>query len=84
VLKRPTLFEAFHQNRTPLPTDPKTIGEHLHKKRHDLGLTHRQLADPRGVCLPTLNRWEANLHQPTGKVGARVVAWLGFDPRLAE
>ena len=81
VVARPPWSKVYHRVRTPLPADPKTIGEHVHKKRAELGLHQWQLAQELGVWRATLGSWEANHYQPEGKVRARVVAGLGFDPR---
>ena len=63
-----------------MPTAPNTIGEHVHKKRKELGLHQWQLAKMLGVWRATLGSWEANHYQPEGRVQDRVIAWLGFDP----
>ena len=81
MVKRPAWCRVASIVRSPFPTDPKTIGEHLHKRRAELGLTQRQVAAQMGVWLATLVCWEGNRHQPTSKARARIVAWLGFDPR---
>jgi DNA-binding XRE family transcriptional regulator len=78
---RPAWCKVFHRVRTPLPAEPKSIGEHVHKKRKELGLHQGQLAKILGVWRSTLGNWEANYYQPEGEVRARVVAWLGIDPR---
>jgi DNA-binding transcriptional regulator YiaG len=66
--------------RTPLPVIPKTIGEHIHKRRRELALTQRQAAGLLGVGLQTLIAWEANQCQPREERRRRIIAWLGFDP----
>lgn len=33
----PGWSKVFHRVRTPVPTTPNTIGEHVHKKRIELG-----------------------------------------------
>jgi len=73
-------FDDSRRTRTLRPIVPKTIGEHVQKKRTGEGLTQGQLAATLGVWRATLGAWEANHYEPTGKVRARVVAWLGFDP----
>jgi DNA-binding XRE family transcriptional regulator len=80
VVARPAWSKVFHRLRTPVPVEPKTIGEHVHKKRKELALQQWQLAQQLGVWRATLGSWEANHYGPEGKVRARVVAWLGFDP----
>jgi DNA-binding transcriptional regulator YiaG len=66
--------------RTAVPAVPQTIGEHVHKRRKELGLHQWQLAKLLGVWRATLCSWEANHYEPAGKARRRVVAWLGFDP----
>jgi len=46
--------------RTPLPAEPKTFGEHVHRRRKELGLYQWQLAKTLGVWRATLGSWEAN------------------------
>jgi len=64
-----------------MPTLPKTIGEHVHRKRIEAGLTQAQLARQLGVWRATLGSWEANHYQPLGKVRDLVIAWLAFNPQ---
>jgi DNA-binding XRE family transcriptional regulator len=71
----------IHRIRTPVPEDPKTIGEHVHKKRKTLGLHQWQLSQLLGVWRSTLGSWEANHYEPLSGVRTRVIAWLGFDPQ---
>ena len=40
------------------PASPVTIGEHLRKKRLDLGLTQAQVAEITGVTESTVWNWE--------------------------
>jgi DNA-binding XRE family transcriptional regulator len=81
VVARPAWSKVFRRVRTPLPAEPKTIGEHIHKKRKELGLQQWQLAQELDVWRATLGSWEANHYEPEGKVRDKVIAWLGFDPR---
>jgi DNA-binding XRE family transcriptional regulator len=84
TVARPAWCKVFHRIRTPVPTAPKTIGEHVHKTRKDLGMHQWQLAQELGVWRATLGSWEANHYQPEGKIRDRVIAWLGFDPRAQK
>ena len=59
--------------------EPRTIGEHVHKRQRELGLHQWQLARMLGVWRSTLGRWEAGHYQPEGNVRRRVIEWLGFD-----
>jgi transcriptional regulator with XRE-family HTH domain len=60
--------------------EPKTIGEHLRKKRVDMGLTNVQVARLLGVCYQTVERWEHGRCPMKSKHRAKVVAFLGYDP----
>ena len=81
LVSKPLSCNSFRRVRTPLPTEPKTIGEHVHTKRVRLGLTQKELGGQLGVWRATLVAWEGNHYQPEGRVRDRVIAWLGFDPR---
>jgi len=60
--------------------EPKTIGEHLRRKRVDMGLTNVQVAHSLGVCHQTVGRWEHSRCPMKPKHRAKVVAFLGYDP----
>ncbi len=66
--------------QTPAPANPKTIGEHMIKKRIDMRLTQAVIAKQLGVARSTVGNWEGNFCRPYGKVREQIVAWLGFDP----
>ncbi|MSU24859.1 MAG: helix-turn-helix domain-containing protein [Opitutus sp.] len=67
--------------RTPFPSKPRSIGEHVHVQRKKLGLKQSQLAEILGASDATIGSWETNLREPSGRLRRRVNAWLGFDPR---
>ena len=81
-IRRPAWCRVSHLARTPLPKVPRTLGEHVHAKRKELGLRQWQLALILGVCHSAPGNWEANHCEPQRRVRERVVAWLGFDPRM--
>ena len=61
---------------------PETLGEHLRRKRVDMGLTQAQLAQTLEVGWQSVQRWEHN-HRPIRPSSrAKVVAFLGYDPAL--
>ena len=55
---------------------PFSMGEPFPEKlkayRKLQGLTQQQLADALGVVLPTVQAWEAGIHQPMSKMRERV------------
>ena len=60
--------------------EPKTIGEHMRRKRVDMGLTNVELAQILAVAYQTVERWEHNRCPMKPKHRAKVVAFLGYDP----
>src|SRR5678810_1239797 len=59
---------------------PETIGEHLRKKRFDLGIRQTQAALRLGVSAATLSHWECNRIIPTWPYHPVIVGFLGYDP----
>lgn len=69
------------QNRgIPVPREPKTIGEHLRKRRLELAIFQSQAARRLRVSTVTLSRWECDKVYPTWPQQPAVIAYLGFDP----
>lgn len=60
-----------------------TIGDHLRKRRLDLGLLQRELADQLGVTESTVTNWELNRTAPALRFLPHIISLLGFDPRPA-
>ena len=51
---------------------PETIGEHLKKRRLELGLEQEQVAKATGVTWLSVSNWERGVYRPTKK------AMIGF------
>src|SRR5262245_4545307 len=47
-----------------LPRQLKTLGDHIRKKRIELGLLQREVADLLGVDSQSVNAWERNYREP--------------------
>jgi len=62
------------------PDDPKTVGEHIRKRRMDLGLRQSDVAARIGVWTSTVNYWENGHFNPDVQFVPRIVAFLGYDP----
>ena len=58
----------------------ETLGDHLRRRRLDLGLRQRDVAEQLAVAIATLKNWERNRATPTGRLTARVLAFLGYSP----
>jgi len=72
--------------RTQKPTSPSypksltTIGDHIRKRRLDLGLTQKQVAARFGVKAMTLWHWENNATTPSFKYWETIRQFLAYDP----
>ena len=64
----------------PVSKQPKTIGEHLKKKRFDSGLRQSQVAQKLRVSNRTLSLWECDRVYPTWEYHQRIIDYLGHDP----
>lgn len=61
-------------------TSPKTIGEHLRKRRLELHLLQNQVAKRIGVHKASIQNWERGLGKPMIKHLPAIIQFLGYDP----
>jgi DNA-binding transcriptional regulator YiaG len=82
---RSTTSLHFKQSRN-YPANPKTLGEHLRKKRIDLHLSMTQLAQTLGLgfTVTAIEKWEKNQNRPTEEHRSRILEFLGFDPLITS
>jgi len=62
------------------PISPNTLGEHIRRRRLDLGLTQRTLARRLGVREEAVHLWELDRFLPLARHYGRLVRVLGVDP----
>ncbi len=60
--------------------EPQTLGEHVRKRRLELGLTQRQAAERLGVSPWTVLNWEKNHTEPPIESIPAIIRFLGYDP----
>ena len=63
------------------PSHPQTLGQHLRKRRLDLDLLQRQVADILGVTENTVHIWETQTHSAGLACWPAILEFLGYDPR---
>ena len=60
--------------------NPQTLGQHLKKRRRQLGLLQREAAEMMGVSTDTVVNWEKDKTEPVAAQFRPIVAFLGYDP----
>jgi transcriptional regulator with XRE-family HTH domain len=63
--------------------NPQILGEHLKKRRRELGLLQREAAERMGIQRDTYVNWEKDKTTPVASQFRPVVAFLGCDPSPA-
>lgn len=58
----------------------KTIGDHIRKRRLDLGLLQKQVACQIGVDQATICNWEGNATTPVCRYYQPIIQFLGYNP----
>jgi transcriptional regulator with XRE-family HTH domain len=62
---------------------PQTLGEHLKKRRRELGLLQREAAERMGIQRDTYVNWEKGNTEPVAAQFRPVVEFFGYDPTPA-
>ena len=74
---------AKRPKNSAYPTQLVTLGDHIRKRRLDLGLLQREVADQLGVCKSVVWRWEAGETEPELRFLPWIFRFIGGDPRPA-
>ena len=67
----------------PYPERPKTLGEHLRKRRHEVGKRQSDVATELDVSTWTYLLWEQDRASPTVGQYPALIRFLGYDPHGA-
>jgi len=62
------------------PKELKTLGDHIRKRRLDLGLFQRQAAEQIGVDTTTIWNWERHKSSPQVHEIPAALRFLGYNP----
>lgn len=73
-LKGPKLLDRAY------PEELRAIGDHVRKRRLDLGLLQREVALRIGVDKTTVYNWEAGTASPRRQALPAVIRFLDYDP----
>jgi transcriptional regulator with XRE-family HTH domain len=62
------------------PKEINTLGDHIRKRRLDLGLLQREVAEKIGVTEATIYHWERQRNAPEIRFIAPIIEFLEYDP----
>jgi DNA-binding XRE family transcriptional regulator len=62
------------------PETPRTIGDHIRRRRLDLDLFQKNVAVTLGVNIETLKNWERGVGSPMIRHMPSIIKFLGYDP----
>ncbi|MEX0813147.1 MAG: helix-turn-helix transcriptional regulator [Chitinophagales bacterium] len=82
ILKK--TLKALKPKPVAYPTKITTIGDHIRKKRLDLGLYQKDVAQFIGVTTDTITFWEKGRSKPTIKQMPKIITFLGYNPCIKE
>ena len=60
--------------------EPQSLGGHLKKRRHELGLLQKEIAARMGVNEWTYHKWENDKAEPVVGMFPRILEFLGYEP----
>ena len=78
------VLNALKPERRPYPKELKTYGDHLRKKRLDLGLSQPQVAKIINVTPDSITNWELNRGKPILTLIPKIISFLGYSPKIIE
>lgn len=73
-------YLPLSNRKVPVPRNPTTIGGQLRRRRLQLGLLQREVAQKLGVSMRTLSLWECDKVYPMWEYQPRIAAYLGHNP----
>ncbi len=63
-----------------IPTEPRTIGDHLRRKRLSMKLLQKDVAERIGVKKTSIHIWEGNHATPQVRYMPAIIEFLGYNP----
>jgi transcriptional regulator with XRE-family HTH domain len=75
------LLRAEKPKPIAYPREAKTLGDHLRRRRLDLGLLQKDVARQLGADVKTVTNWERQRTEPEIRFLPAIFRFLGLDPR---
>jgi DNA-binding XRE family transcriptional regulator len=73
-------FSSPRPKSSYYPNVLNTLGDHLRKRRLDLGLLQKRVAEDIGVNTLTICNWESNKSTPFIRYIPKIIRFLGYNP----
>ena len=73
-------FKAKKPKNPAYPKTLTTLGDHIRKRRLDLGLWQKDVAATLGVTISAVTNWELNRVTPYFTYLPKIIAFLGYTP----
>jgi transcriptional regulator with XRE-family HTH domain len=67
-----------------MPKNLNTWGDHIKKRRLELGLFQRELAERLGVDESTIHNWERDYSGPALRFVPEIIQFLGYQPKTSN
>ncbi len=81
AIRAPLRCLGLHEKKTKgYPVAPKSLAEHLRRRRLDLGLTQEQAGARFGISFTAYNGWEGSRVSPGIGKWPLIFDFLGYDP----
>jgi transcriptional regulator with XRE-family HTH domain len=62
------------------PTELNTIGDHIRRRRLEMKLLQREVAEQIGVDKTSVFNWEAGVSEPSFRLMPAIIRFLGYNP----
>ena len=63
-----------------IPVEPKTVGDHIRKRRLGLKVYQKDVAAQIGVDETSIHNWETNVSQPSLEYMPAIIDFVGYNP----
>ncbi len=67
-----------------IPQNPETLGDHIKRRRLELGLYQAQVAKILTVDESTITNWEKRRTSPTLRLLPKIIEFLGYNPLIGN
>jgi transcriptional regulator with XRE-family HTH domain len=74
------LPQSYSGSVIRIPTEPRTVGDHIRRRRLESKMFQKSVAEQFGVTASSIVSWEANLVEPKIRYMPAIIDFLGYDP----